>query len=89
MPLRSDTPGFGSIKGGGASEEPASVPADPMAVGDRVRSGHSDNTGTVVAVDDETLTMQVVWDDGEGRVITYPSDAYYLEKVFKWPWEKT
>lgn len=53
------------------------------AVGDVVYSGQS--RGSVVSLDAEHATISVVWEDGDGGAIIYPTDATYLRR--KYPWE--
>ncbi len=55
-------------------------------VGEAIYSGAC--RGTVVAVDAEKATMGVVWEDSDdGKPITYPIDAPYLQKAM--PWQMT
>lgn len=55
-----------------------------FAVGDTVFNKYvPPSRGTVTAVDEETATMGVKWDDGS-YPITYPIDASYLRKAFPW-----
>jgi len=59
----------------------ASEPA--YAVGDTIYSGSE--AGTVVSVDEQRNTMEIVWhDSGDGKPITYPMDASYLRKQMPW-----
>ena len=56
------------------------TPAAPYAVGDTV---YSDTTaGRVVSLGDGAIS--VVWSDGDGGAIVYPSDATYLRKAMPW-----
>lgn len=66
---------------------PWSDPPTPpsYAVDDIVYSGSS--RGKVVHVSTVVAPLiSVVWDDGDGGAITYPTDATYLRKAM--PWER-
>lgn len=57
-------------------------------VGDEIYSDV--DRGKVVEVDVIGNYIRVVWDDGDGGMITYPMDATYLEDKppERMPWEK-